>query len=485
MHIVFVTSEMAPFAKTGGLADVLGALPPEVAKLGHRVSIFLPFYRRVKRQDLSLNSVLQDYPVPVGSEIENASLVSCQHGKVTVYFVANPGYFDRDELYGTPLGDYPDNDQRFTFFQRAVIEGLKRLKCEADVFHCHDWQTGLVPVYLKTLYRGDPFYKKTKTIFTIHNLAYQGNFPPDSLPLTGISWDEFRYQRLEFYGKVSFLKGGLVYSDALTTVSERYAKEIQTPALGSGMDAVLAYRKEHLFGVINGINPDDWDPEHDPDLPANYSGRDWTKKALCKKMLQKEHHLVMDPEIPLFCFVGRLADQKGLDILASALEEMVKEGWQFVLLGTGEDKYHHLLRDLGKHYPKNLAINITFDNKLAKRIYAGSDFFLMPSQFEPCGLGQMIALRFGTIPIVRLTGGLADTISEFDAPSGKGNGFIFSNFETTDLMKAMERAVAVFQNKAAWTKLVKNGMAADFSWAHSARRYVELYERIEKKTVKV
>lgn len=485
MNIVFVASEMAPFAKTGGLADVLGVLPEEVVRLGHRVSVFLPLYKKIKRQDFKLSCVIEDYPVPVGSEIENASIFSCQHGQATVYFIEHSGYFERDELYGTPLGDYPDNDQRFTFFQRAVVEGLKRLKQEADVFHCHDWQTGLIPVYLKTLYRGDPFYKKTKTLFTIHNLAYQGNFPPDSLPLTGISWDEFRYQRLEFYGKVSFLKGGLVYSDGLTTVSSRYAEEIQKPEFGCGMDSVLSYRKENLYGIVNGIDPNEWDPSKDPDIEANFSARDFKKKQACKKALQKENRLTPGSDIPVFGFVGRLADQKGLDILSPIVEEMVKEGWQIVLLGTGDDKYHQLLRDLGKHYPKNLGINITFDNKMAKRIYAGCDFFLMPSRYEPCGLGQMIALRFGTVPVVRATGGLVDTVKDFDPLTGKGNGFTFTGYQSKDLLETMRRAVRTYQNTEAWSRLVENGMACDFSWATSARRYVELYERVEKKHVKV
>ena len=485
MEVVFVASEMAPFAKTGGLADVLGVLPQEIAKLGHRVSVFLPFYKKVKRQDLTLTPVLQEIPVPVGSDIENASVYSCRHGKVSVFFVAHAGYFDRDELYGTPLGDYPDNDQRFTFFQRAVLEALKRLKIEPDVVHSHDWQTGLVSVYLKTLYRGDPFFKKTKTVFTIHNLAYQGNFPPDSLPLTGIAWDEFKYQRLEFYGKVSFLKGGLVYSDVLTTVSQRYAEEIQTQEFGCGMEAVLSYRKDDLIGIINGIDPDEWDPKDDADLEANFSLRDIKKKKLCKKALQKENHLDLNPEAPVFGFVGRLADQKGLDILAPVVETMVREGWQLVLLGTGEEKYHQLLRDLGKHYPKHLGVNITFDAKLAKRIYAGSDFFLMPSRYEPCGLGQMISLRFGTIPVVRSTGGLADTIQEFDPNSEIGNGFVFTRYQSEDLLRAMRRAVQIYRNEEVWSKLIKNGMSCDFSWAASARRYAELYERVEKKPLKV
>ncbi|MBI4367946.1 MAG: glycogen synthase, partial [Candidatus Omnitrophica bacterium] len=327
MEVVFVSSEMVPFATTGGLGDVIGSLPREIAKLGHRVSVFLPKYKKVTRKSFDLETIAEKIHVPIGTEAETASVLTCRFHEVKVFFIAHSEYFERDELYGTPMGDYPDNDRRFAFFQRAVIEALKRLKVKPDVIHCHDWETGLIPVYLKTLYRGDPFFKKTKTVFTIHNLAYQGNFPPDSVPITGLSWDEFRLERLEFYGKISFLKGGLVYADALTTVSRRYAEEIQTPDFGCGLDAVLAGRKEDLVGIVNGINPDDWNPENDPDLTAHFSARNFAGKRACKETLQKENHLTADPEIPLFGFVGRLVDQKGLDLLVPAVEEMAKANW--------------------------------------------------------------------------------------------------------------------------------------------------------------
>src|SRR3989338_751833 len=288
MEVVFVASEMVPFATTGGLGDVIGSLPKEIAKLGHRVSVFLPQYKKVTQKGFSLEPVGEEFQVPIGSEVENASLFTFHQGELKVFFVAHSEYFDRDELYGTPMGDYPDNDRRFTFFQRAVVEALKRLKIKPDVIHCHDWETGLIPVYLKTLYRGDPFFKKTKTVFTIHNLAYQGNFPPDSVPVTGLSWDEFRLERLEFYGKISFLKGGLVYADALTTVSQRYAEEIQTPDFGCGLDAALTKRKEDLVGILNGINPEEWNPENDPDLAAHFSTRNFAGKRACKEALQRE-----------------------------------------------------------------------------------------------------------------------------------------------------------------------------------------------------
>ena len=297
MEVVFVASEMAPFATTGGLGDVLNSLPREIAKLGHRVSVFLPKYKKISQRGFALESIDEEIHVPIGSEVERANLFSCRFNEVKVFFIAHSEYFDRDELYGTPMGDYPDNDRRFTFFQRAVVESLKRLKIKPEIVHCHDWQTGLVPVYLKTLYQGDPFFKKTKTLFTIQNLAYQGNFPPDSMPITGLSWDEFRLERLEFYGKVSFLKGGLVYSDVLTTVSQRYAEEIQTQGFGCGLEAVLSRRKGDLVGIVNGIDPNEWDPEHDDGLKANFSVRNLEGKKTCKEALQKENHLKVDSKI--------------------------------------------------------------------------------------------------------------------------------------------------------------------------------------------
>ncbi len=485
MEVVFVASEMVPFATTGGLGDVLGSLPREIAKLGHRVSVFLPKYKKISQKKLILDLVAENIQIPLGAEIETANIFSYRHHELNIFLLEHSEYFDRDELYGTPMGDYPDNDRRFIFFQRAVVESLKKLKIKADVIHCHDWQTGLIPVYLKTLYQADPFFKKTKTIFTVHNLAYQGNFPPDSVPVTGLSWEEFKFDRLEFYGKVSFLKGGLIYSDVLTTVSERYAQEIQTPGFGCGLEAVLARRKNNLVGIMNGIIPEEWDPEKDPLIEAHFSSQNLKGKKTCKEVLQKESHLKIDSEIPVFGFIGRLVDQKGLDILVPAVEEMAKQNWQLIVLGTGNEEFHKALRVMQKRHPEHLGLNITFDLKIAKRIYSGCDFFLTPSRFEPCGLGPMFALRFGTIPIVRETGGLADSIHEFNPKTGEGNGFTFAGYKTEDLLDAMQRAVGIFENSKLFPKLIKNAMACDFSWESSARKYVQLYEKAERKPLQV
>lgn len=485
MEVVFVASEMVPFATTGGLGDVLGSLPREIAKLGHRVSVFLPKYKKISQKKLTLDLIAENIQIPLGAEIETTNIFSYRYNELTVYLIEHSEYFDRDELYGTPMGDYPDNDRRFAFFDRAVLEGLKKLKIKPEVIHCHDWQTGLIPVYLKTLYQTDPFYKKTKTVFTIHNLAYQGNFPPDSVPITGISWEEFKFDRLEFYGKISFLKSGLVYSDVLTTVSERYAQEIQSPGFGCGLEAVLARRKESLYGIMNGIIPEEWNPEKDPAIEANFSPKNLKGKKICKDTLQKENYLKVDPAIPVFGFIGRLVDQKGLDILVPAVEEMAKLNWQLIVLGTGDEEFHKALRVMHKRHPGHLGLNITFDLKMAKRIYSGCDFFLTPSRFEPCGLGPMFALQFGTIPIVRETGGLTDSIHEFNPKTGDGNGFIFPGYKTEDLLTAMKRAVGIFQDSKLMTKLIKNGMACDFSWETSARKYVQVYEKAERKPLQV
>ncbi|HNV86228.1 MAG TPA: glycogen synthase GlgA [Candidatus Omnitrophota bacterium] len=482
MKIFFATSEMVPYAKTGGLADVCGSLPGELTDLGHEVCVVMPKYKKIDAAKFGLKKIIEGIEVPLGGEKKIAKIFSARYqDKVTVYFVDNGEYFGRDELYGTPMGDYPDNDCRFIFFQRAALELMKAVDFKPDVIHCHDWQSGLIPVYLKTVYKDDPFFRKTKSFFTIHNLAYQGNFPPDTLPTAGLGWEEFQMDRLEFYGKMSFLKGGLIYSDAVTTVSERYAEEIQTKEYGAGLEGVLTKRKSDLYGIVNGIDLEEWNPEKDPDLAVRYSVQDAEKKQENKKALQKENRLEVNAEIPVFGIITRLADQKGLDILAPVLEDFARKlNAHFVLLGTGEEKYHKILREEMAKYPKKFAFHIMFDAKMAKRIYAGSDIFLMPSCYEPCGLGQLISMRYGTIPLVRETGGLADTVSDFNPKTGKGNGFVFREYTSEKLFKTMERAVELFRKPKVWRQIVENAMQCDFSWNASAKKYVALYKQVKK-----
>jgi starch synthase len=482
MKIVFAASEMVPYAKTGGLADVIGSLTAALRHQGVEVSVFIPRYKSVDIKKWNLQLAVDDISIQVGATKEKGKIYSAPGPNgITVYFVDHPEFYSRDQFYGTSQGDYSDNDRRFIFFQRAVLEGLKALPLKPDVVHCHDWQTGLIPVYLKSLYAADSFFQKTKSIFTIHNLAYQGNFPPDSLPTTGLGWEHFRMERLEYYGKVSFLKGGLIDADAVTTVSERYSQEIQTKEFGCGMEGVLSKDRTHLSGIVNGIDYDEWNPEKDTDLPAQYSADTLQRKAVTKNFLQKENNLKIDPRAPLIGVVTRLVEQKGIDIMIPALGPLLEQGAQLALLGTGEEKYHHILRDLAKKYKGRASVHILFDSKMAKHIYAGSDIMLVPSYYEPCGLAQMIALRFGTVPVVRLTGGLADTVSEYDPKTGQGNGFVFKEYTAEALIKATERAITLYQNEKKWQELMRNGMACDFSWDASAKKYVKLYEMTAKR----
>lgn len=480
MKIVSVASEAIPFAKTGGLGDVAGTLPLELQKLGHEVSVFLPRYKSIDPEKWGLKPVIDRMEIQLGGDKQTGRILRYDHPSgVQFYFVDQPEFFSRPEFYGTLLGDYPDNDRRFVFFQRAVLETLRSLNLRPHIIHCHDWQTGLIPAYIKTIYAKD--FDKTKTVFTIHNLAYQGNFPPDSLPMTGLSWDQFKMEKLEFYGKVSFIKGGIVYSDLVTTVSPSYAEQIQTKEFGCGLEGVLAARALNIFGVTNGIDYKEWNPETDKDIASHYGAATLSKKQGNKHELQKENAFKVDSDIPVFGIVSRLVDQKGMDILIPVLQEIREWDIQFVLLGTGEDKYHQIFREIAKKTKGHFGIHILFDPKMAKRIYAGADMILVPSHYEPCGLAQMIALRYGTIPVVRATGGLADTVEEFDLKTGQGNGFRFDDYSPEAFLTALKNAIKIFKEKKSWETLMKNALASDYSWTHSAKRFVELFEEVQKK----
>jgi starch synthase len=472
---------MAPFAKTGGLADVCGSLPSEIAQLGHTVKVIMPFHRMVKMKNLKLEHKCEIFSIPLGNNSCKVRVLSCKiKHDVEVLFVDAPEFFDRDGIYGTPEGDYPDNHERFSLFQKSCYVLLKKIDFAPDILHCHDWQTGLIPVYAKTLYHDVAFFQKTRTVFTIHNLAYQGLFNVETLPITGLSWDEFSTEKLEFFGKVSYLKGGLVYADAITTVSQRYGEEIQTEEYGCGMEGVLKKRQKDLYGILNGIDLKLWDPETDNELNINYKPNELNRKIANKGVLQKENDIDVDPNIPLFGVITRFDDQKGMDILAAVMDILATMDLQLVLLGTGTAKYNDLFKQFGKKYRGKFGVNVLFDQKMAKRIYAGADFFLMPSRYEPCGLSQIIALRYGTVPLVRATGGLADTIIDFNVETGVGNGFSFARHTSEDLLRTIKRAMAVFKNKKDWKKLIENGMQCNFSWETSARKYIEVYRKVLK-----
>ena len=486
MKVAFVSSEVVPFSKTGGLADVAGALPKFLAQLGHQVTIFTPLYSGIRKR-FKPRKAKKPIAVPVGSDTVEGAIYrgKLPDSKVKVVFIANDRYFDRDGLYGDEGGDYPDNCSRFVFFSRGVLEAMRALKFKPDIIHSNDWQSGLIPVYCRVGYdEGEPF-SAAPHVFTIHNMAYQGLFWHWDIPLTNIGWEHFNYKELEFYGKINFLKGGIVFADTITTVSPTYAKEIQSDEeLGAGLHGVLSDRSQDVFGVLNGIDYTVWNPETDKLIPSTYSIKNLSGKAACKRELQKEAGLPPKPDVPLVGMITRLADQKGLDLIADGIDEMMADQLQFVLLGTGLEKYHVLFEQVAKRYPQKAGIFLKFDNRLAHMIEAGADMFLMPSRYEPCGLNQMFSLKYGTVPIVRETGGLADTITDAtdaNVKAGTANGFSFEPYETAALLEAIGRALDAYADKACWSKLVAVGMAQDWSWARSAREYVKLYEHTLKK----
>ena len=487
MNVIFVSSEVVPFAKTGGLADVAGALPAAISALGHNTCVFMPLYRHVMEKGLPMEETGVKVEFPVWHRKQKASVFkgTLPGTDVTVYFIEHDDYYYRRDLYSHAGEGYHDNSERFAFFSRAVLEAVDALGIEPDVFHLNDWQSALISVYLKTEYAAHESLGKAATLLTIHNLAYQGSFPKWHMNFTGISWDHFNWKEMEFYGSVNFLKGGIVFADILNTVSQKYAKEIQTEEFGAGLEAVLSSRSDDLFGILNGVDYASWNPATDNLIPANYSPGDLKGKALCKRDLQKHYALPQKPAVPLIGIVSRLADQKGFDILGEAIEDIMKLDLQLVVLGTGTQKYHELFKKIADKYPNKAGVSLKYDNKLAHMIEAGSDMFLMPSRYEPCGLNQMYSLKYGTLPIVRATGGLADTITDFNPDtlkSGEANGFSFDDYDTDTLFETVKRAVDTYAKKPKdWKKLVSTAMSQDFSWEVSAKEYVKLYEKAAAK----
>ncbi|MEK7765254.1 MAG: glycogen synthase GlgA, partial [bacterium] len=447
MKILLAASEIVPFAKTGGLADVAGALPKALARRRQDVRVVMPRYRTVDPKAHRLKLLPDIMRIPVGGKIVPARLWEGKVGRdVPAYFVDIPQYFDRPQLYRTADGDYPDNAERFVAFARAALETAKAVDFKPDVIHCHDWQSALIPTYLKTLYANDAFFGRTGTIFTIHNIAYQGLFHPEALYLAGLGWTEFTPDRLEFYGQVNFLKGGLLDADLINTVSPTYAREIQSgPDFGRGLEGLLRARAADVFGVLNGLDGDEWDPEDDQFLPATFSAKVRKGKAVCKARLQAETGLAADSAIPLIGIVSRLDPQKGLDLILSALDEILATA-QLIILGSGDRPIQEALASAAGRHAGRFAYHQGFDNSLAHRIYAGSDLFLMPSRFEPCGLGQLIAMRYGTVPVVTRTGGLADTVQAFDAKAGSGTGFVCAAQTVEAVLAGVREAVATFHS---------------------------------------
>ena len=473
MKILFIATEAVPFVKTGGLADVIGSLPGELRKLGIDARVIMPDYGQIppelKEQMVSLKKVT----VNLGWRYQYCELSKLEHNGVPFYFVGNEYYFKREGLYG-----FSDEAERFAFFSRAVLECLPFLEFVPQLLHCHDWHTGPVCVFLRTQYAKKPYYRDMITLFTIHNLFYQGVFPREVLQdIMELDVEYFTPDYLEFYGKVSYLKGGLNFSDYITTVSPTYAREIQTAYFGRGLEGVLQQRRAQLSGIINGIDQQSFNPATDPNIFVNYRSA-LSKKQQNKIQLQEQLGLPQDPGIPLVAFINRFVEQKGLDLIIHVLEEMMELNLQLVFLGTGEKHYETILREMADRFPQQLSVNIFFDDTLARRIYAGSDFFLLPALFEPCGIGQLIALRYGTIPVVRETGGLKDTVFPYDEITEEGNGFSFTNYNASDMLYTLKRALDLYKNKNSWEMLVKKALRQNHGWDAPAREYGELYSRL-------
>ena len=481
MKVLIASPEVFPFVKTGGLADVSGSLPKALNKLGVETRIILPKHKMIDEAVFPMKYRNLKFSAQVSQSIVEAEIVESGYDGVTAYLVEKDDYFYRDYLYSTPDGDYLDNAERFSFFAKAIIEAIKTTGFVPDVLHCNDWETALAPVFLRTLYKDDPVVGDMATALTIHNLGYQGIFWHLDMHLLNIGWEFFTPDFLEFFGKINFLKGGIVFSDVINTVSRKYSEEIQTPEFGHGLDGVLRSRKADLYGIVNGIDYDDWDPAKDTLLPANYDPTSLDGKKACKVALQQAFGLPADPGAPLMGTISRLADQKGFDLIAEGLEAMVATGAQYVVLGTGERRYHDILTSLSKKFPKSFSCKIAFDNRLAHLIEAGADIFLMPSQYEPCGLNQLYSLKYGTVPVVRAVGGLDDTIVDYGDDGASGTGFKFDEYTVEAFLEAIGRALDAYKDTPSWQALMRRCMAADFSWERSALQYIDLYENALRK----
>ena len=485
MQITFAASESTPLAKTGGLADVVGALPRELVKLGHEVTVYLPFYARIRRLiEGEPKTAVRSITIPFDHYNRFAGVVDGgQRDGVQYFFIDCPELFDRKELYGPPGADYADNAERFGLFCRAVIEASKLLGVP-DVFHLHDWQAALIPVYLRTTYLDDPVLRSAATVLTIHNAAYQGKFLPDTTEQLLFPWELFTIDKVEQFDRFNFLKGGVVFSDLLTTVSRKYAEEIQTAEFGELLEGVLHKRAADLRGILNGVDYTQWNPAADGHLAAHYTPENLDGKRTCRADLLHAFGLEKIAETtPVIGIVLRLATQKGFGIVAKIGEELADRNLAVVALGTGDPYYENLFRGWAFRHPDTVAVQIRYDDALAHKIEAGADMFLMPSRYEPCGLNQIYSLKYGTVPIVRATGGLDDTIEEWDAVKGTGTGFKFEGFDPQDLLVEIDRALEAFRDKKGWPRLMRNGMARDYCWSGPAKEYVRVYEEAVQRRV--
>ncbi len=476
MKIAFLASEAVPYAKTGGLADVAASLAQTLALAGHEVKLILPYYRIVESRFPQLRVVKFDR-APSGKD--RFRVREDRVAGATAFFIEKKEYFDRDRFYGSPDGDYPDNGERFAFFCRAALETLKAMDFSPDIIHVHDWQTAPALAYLKFGSDGRDYFRNTKSVFTIHNLAYQGLFERGILGRIGLPDRLFRMEDLEFFGRVNFLKAGILYADAVTTVSPRYAREIQTPEFGCGLDGLLRMRSATLWGILNGIDESAWNPSFDAGIAARFTSEDLSGKADCKADLAGLFGFpAASPDVPLIGMVSRLADQKGFDLLVESLSTLFAQDVRLIVLGTGETVIEEALKKSRERFPTRLGLRIAYDDSLARKILAGSDCFLIPSLYEPCGLTQMYCQKYGSVPIVRATGGLDDTVDDFNSATGAGTGFKFEAATSGALVEAVRRAVQAHRDKPQWEKIMRAGMRRDFSWNRSGESYLQLYRAL-------
>jgi starch synthase len=478
MRILLASSEVHPYSKTGGLADMVGALAKTLARLDNEVVLVTPLYAGIADRFPGLQRVDHDLNLPLGPGLAKGSVFSFHAAdRLIIYFVDQPEFYDRPELYHQNGVDYPDNAARFLFLSKAVVDLARNLPFQPEVVHVHDWQTGFVPLLIHHATKAEGWAAPPATCITLHNLAYQGVFPPTLYSLSNLPWDYFNPSGVEFYGKMSFLKAGIAFSKCITTVSPRYAREITTEAMGCGLDGLLRAHRPSLTGILNGADYSEWNPQQDQFIQQPFSAENLEGKAANKAALQKEFGLPLDASASLFGSIGRLVEQKGVDILLGALEEMLETKLQFVLIGTGHPKFESAFQDLSHRNPNQVSARIAFSQAMAHRVEAGCDFFLMPSHFEPCGLNQMYSLRYGTIPIVRATGGLDDSVIDATEDSQRANGIKFGEYSSRALAKAIRKALVLFAEPAVLKRFRINAMSADFSWDATAQAYLEVYKR--------
>jgi starch synthase len=477
MKIAMIASEAVPFSKTGGLADVLGTLTTALERLGHEVILIVPAYRCALRGEFHMRELPLELSVALGDRQETATVLQSTIGKaISVYLIRADRYYDREHLYGPPAGDYPDNAERFAFFCRAALEVLRAYP--VDVVHAHDWQAALAIVFLKTQPERYPEFAAAKTLLTIHNLGFQGLFAQSEWNLLNLDQSYFTPQFLEFYSRINFLKGGLLFADKLTTVSPTYAQEIMTPEQGFGLEGVVKQRASDLIGILNGVDYDQWNPWTDPYLEPHHGDNNLTVKQNCKKHMRQMLGLPDISGTPVLAMISRLSPQKGFDLVESVFDLLMERELQFALLGSGDARYAEFFRASATRYPERVAVCIGFDELMAHRIEAGADLFLMPSHYEPCGLNQMYSLKYGTIPIVRAVGGLRDTVQDYDSETDTGTGFVFEPYDAVAMLRAIDRGLAAYHNKHVWTEIQRRAMAMDFSWDRSAALYSNLYQQL-------